>query len=429
MDGLKKLLQRTRTAWVWVLRIGLGAVFVASGLAKSIDVWGTVYKMEEYLLIWGWPQPRMLTVALSTALCGGEFVLGSLLMLGTYRRVAVWLLTALMAFMLPLSLWIWVDNPVADCGCFGDMWMISNRATFWKNVAIMAGLLCLLTNNRKVSGIVSAYSQWVVGAVLTVYVGAVALAGYNIQPLADFRRFPQGTLLANDTADEDDGAEAEYVFIYENAEGKRERFTEDDLPDSTWTFVDRELTGGTEMVTDGFAILDNGEDITQEVISAEGEQFLVVVPEIMRVNPSHTYAINTLNRYITERGGTLTALLAPDSNGIDYWNDISMADYPVYTAEPTLLKELVRGNVGLVYLKEGRIVWKRALASTDTEAFENPATDAAAYAPADTRLLTQMTVALLIVLGVIVFIDRTGVAIHWLWRRKSKKADKKAPED
>ena len=432
MESLNDLLRRTRTAWVWVLRIAVGSVFIASGMSKSIDIWGTVYKIEEYLQLWGWHQPRTIVTMASMALCGGEFVLGCLLMTGSYRRTAVWLLTALMAFMLPLSLWIWVDDPVADCGCFGDMLVISNRATFWKNVAITLGLICLWRSNRKVAGIVSPYLQWAIGAVLTLYIVALGIIGYNIQPLIDFRRFPDGTSLSEtdseDTSDED---EATYTFIYENDKGERAEFHTDNLPDSTWTFVDRKLTGGDETVADGFVILDEGEDITPYVISDKGEQLLVVVPEILRVNPSHTYAINTLSRYITERGGTMTALLSSDRLGIDYWMDISMAEYPVYTAEPTLLKELVRGNVGVVYLVDGRIVWKRALSSIDTDMFDKPdqTTSLREETPPGAGFLGHLTLALLIVAGGIVFIDRTGFAIHWLWARKNKKGRETASRE
>ena len=38
-------------AAVILLRIAVGLVFVSSGLAKTIDLWGTLYKMEEYLKV------------------------------------------------------------------------------------------------------------------------------------------------------------------------------------------------------------------------------------------------------------------------------------------------------------------------------------------------------------------------------------------
>ena len=52
---------------VWILRIALGAVFVISGLSKGLDIWGFIYKIEEYLTVWGMDQPRSLVLA--SAMC------------------------------------------------------------------------------------------------------------------------------------------------------------------------------------------------------------------------------------------------------------------------------------------------------------------------------------------------------------------------
>lgn len=416
-------LRRTRPVWVWLLRILLGGVFIASGLSKSIDLWGTVYKIEEYLRLWDFMQPRMIVVTGALLLCGGEFVLGCMLFLGCYRRSSVMLLTLLMAAMLPLTLWLWIADPVADCGCFGDMIVLSNAESFWKNVVITAGLICLWRSNKEVTGVISPYGQWLAATVVAAYVTIVALIGFNIQPLYDFRRFPEGTSLlpAAEEESEEEADEATYAFIYER-NGERREFSQDNLPDSTWTFIDRRLIEGSERATDGFAILDDGEDITGDVISADGEQMLVVIPEILRVNPSHTFAINTLSRYMTERGGNLTALIAPDSRGLDYWMDISMAGYPVYTAEPTLLKELVRGNQGVVFLRDGKIVWKRTLTSMELADFEG--TDRADALidnePPGPGFLGRLTLAALIILGFVIMADRTGTLIHFVWLRRKK---------
>lgn len=425
MSNADNACEHRRTAMVWALRVILGAVFIVSGLAKSVDLWGTVYKIEEYLGVWGMTEPRTLTVVVATGLCGGEFLLGALLLLGCYRRAVVWLMGALMAFMLPLSLWLWIADPVPDCGCFGDFLVISNRATFWKNVAIVAGIALLWRSNSKTAGVITPYCQWMAAAALTVYILIVAMAGYNIQPEIDFRRFPQGTQLLTDDSAEEDDEEVTYTFIYSKG-GEQREFLADNLPDSTWTFVDRKLMSGSEDTRDGFVILEDGEDITHDVINAEGEQMLVVVPEIARVNPSHTYAINTLDRYMTARGGTLTALLAPDRRGIDYWDDISMADYPVYTAEPTMLKELVRGTIGLVYLLDGRVVWKRTLSSTDMSLFENPdnANALKESAPATDLLLRYLSLTLALVLAAIIAVDRTGWFIHRGWQRRRRRGQK-----
>ncbi|MDE6248781.1 MAG: DoxX family membrane protein, partial [Paramuribaculum sp.] len=121
---------------VWLTRIIVGALFVVSGLSKADDLWGFIYKIEEYLRVWNVVCPRSIVLTASMLISGAEFVLGSLLMLGLYRRSAPALLLLTMCGMLPLTLYIYMYAPVADCGCFGDFLILSNAATFWKNVAL-----------------------------------------------------------------------------------------------------------------------------------------------------------------------------------------------------------------------------------------------------------------------------------------------------
>ena len=149
------------------------------------------------------------------ALGSFEFVWGCLLALGCYRRVAVWLLLLMMAFMLPLTLYIVVADPVADCGCFGDFLIISNTATFLKNVVITLFLLYLAVFNSRVDGLFFPYVQWVVGGLVTLYIVIISMIGFNVQPLIDFRRFgPEVSLIPVDNDSEDDSDfEVNYEFI------------------------------------------------------------------------------------------------------------------------------------------------------------------------------------------------------------------------
>lgn len=405
-------------AAVWLVRVIIGATFIVSGFAKSVDPWGSFYKIGEYLDVWGWDIPQALVVLAAFALGCSEFVTGCLVMLGCYRRVAVWLLAAMMAFMLPLTLYIAVADPVADCGCFGDFLILSNTATFLKNVVISILLVYLLRFNSRVDGLFFPYVQWVVGGLVSLYIFIVALIGYNVQPMVDFRRFAPGTsLLPADEADGTDTGEdgPVYEFIYEK-DGERRGFTIDSLPDPTWTFVDRRVTGGApEETSDGFAVIDEGEDITADIISPDTEEFLVTIPDMHGVDLSYTYLLNELNAYITGRGGSMVALVSGDSDDIDRWRDISMASYPIYSAEPTLLKELARGHAAIVYLTDGTVRWKRALSSISY------ATVTATPAPELLRALdpepTYWLYMLSIVFGGLVFIimvlDRSGRLVAW----------------
>lgn len=412
-------------ALVWVFRLLVGVTFVLSGFTKSVDVWGSFYKIGEYLEVWGWNIPSPLVVIAAFLLGGVEFVCGFLLLLGCYKRVSVWILLLMMAFMLPLTLYIAVADPVADCGCFGDFLIISNNATFVKNIFLTLFLLYLFRFNRKTDGLYVPYVQWVIGGLLSLYIMIVAFYGYNVQPMIDFRRFDPGTDLLASADAQDEGNEAEYEFIYEK-DGSEESFSIDNLPDSTWTFVDRRLIGGSEAVTDGFAVISDGENIAEDIIDPDAEQFVVTVPDMSRVDLSYTYLLNELNDYITARGGSMVALVSADDEGIERWRDVSMASYEIYNAEPTLIKELARGHAAIVYLRKGVVVWKRTLSSISYKIVTEtpPGEIDSELDPDSSSTLQGLTLIFAAVLIGIMILDRSGKLLAWLLKRRRRKAAK-----
>ncbi|MDE6368290.1 MAG: DoxX family protein, partial [Muribaculaceae bacterium] len=180
---------------VWLFRLLVGATFIISGWAKSIDPWGFIYKIEEYFNVWGLYVPREITLALSLTLAIGEFVIGVLVFVGAMRRASVWLAAGLMAVMLPLTAYIAVANPVSDCGCFGDFIVLSNYATFGKNIALTAMVIYLMVRNDLVKGIYIPGVQWLIVLGAFSYSATLAFLGYRYQPLVDFRPYPNGSEL------------------------------------------------------------------------------------------------------------------------------------------------------------------------------------------------------------------------------------------
>ena len=355
---------------VWMLRILVGGVFIISGLAKAIDIWGFVFKIEEYLSVWHMMQPRSLVLMGAILLSGYEFVFGLLLLLGCYKRVAVWALTATMAVMLPLSLYLAVANPVTDCGCFGDFWVISNTLTFVKNLIITAALIALLwLNPRLHQGLFQPAIQWIVGAIISLYIVIVALYGDNIQPMIDFRPYPIGARLLppdTDAAEDADIDDSDIIFTY-SKDGREEQFTLDNLPDSTWTFVSR--TEPAQKTTSGsvFTVYDrDGNDVTSEAISDEGRELLLVIPEPRLIDISYTYFLNELKQWADSSDVRMVCLIADDRRAMDFLQDVSMATYDIYGVEDTKLKELVRGTMSLVELDNGVVRAKYSLSSIDS---------------------------------------------------------------
>lgn len=419
-------------ALVWLCRLLVGATFVVSGFVKSVDPWGSFYKIGEYIGVWGLDIPQSFVVLGAFALGGFEFVVGFLVLFGCYRRAGVWLLMLMMAFLLPLTLYIVIADPVADCGCFGDFIILSNTATFVKNIVITLLLVYLVLFNTRVGGLFVPYIQWLVGAIVSLYILLVSVIGFYVQPLIDFRRFAPGMALLPVADEEAEDGDVDYEFIYEK-DGREETFTIDNLPDSTWTFVDRKVIGGgSEELSDGFTVIVDGEDVAPDIIDVDTDQFLVTIPDMNSVDLSYTYLLNELNDYITDRGGSMVALVNGDDRDIARWRDISMASYPIYSAEPTLIKELARGRAAIVYLERGVVKWKRTLASTPYSAVTEipPGQLLRELDPESTYWLYVLSISFAGVVFIIFMLDRSGRLVAWhlrqhryipRWRRIGRK--------
>ncbi len=358
---------------VWFCRVFVGGAFVVAGWAKAIDPWGFLYKITEYLTVWGWEMPREFTLTGAVALACVEFCTGVLVLTGSLKRVGVWCAAAMMLVMLPLTAYIAVANPVADCGCFGDFLILSNPATFVKNIFLSAAVVYLLLKNTSVAGLFAAPVQWLLIAVSCGYPLFLAFTGYQVQPLVDFRPYKVGTPFpgaeTSDTSDEsdvsDDDDEALPVFLYEK-DGVRKEFSLDALPDSTWNYVGELSGSASDNTGDGFGVYDeDGNDVSSMIISEDVPALVLVVsdPEYQFLSRSHY--IHELYRYSTAKGVDMIALVGSTGETFDRWVALTSPEFPVYSVEDTSLKQLVRGDAALVYVVEGVIAWKQTLSSMD----------------------------------------------------------------
>ncbi len=367
-------LRFTKTA-VWILRLAVGGIFIVSGAAKMIDLYGFIYKINDYLAAWHLSVskgPVVFTVALLSAT---EFLTGITLATGSMRRLSVWIASAMMAFMLPLTLYVAIVDPVADCGCFGDLWIISNWATFSKNIAIAAALAALLLYNRRIEGLFTPMSQWMQITLAAGWIGWVGLVGYNEQPLLDFRPYPVGSPLLHE-ADY-----SEIFYRYAAPDGTTADFSATELPDESdgqWTFVER-IDPISDVAESAFVVFDSdGYDATYDLIGTTDRQLLMLVPDVKAAGISETYVANELARHISSHSDNPAASFAAivsattDQSAMSEWLDLAMADYPVYTAEDTAIKTVARGKMALVFLRNDTIVWKRTLSSINPDQIEAP---------------------------------------------------------
>ena len=367
--------------WWWrvavvAVRVLVGGTFAFSGFVKAIDPYGGYYKITEYLMALGLESLTGLALVGAIALAATEFMLGVMLIVGAHRRVAPWLTMAMLAVMTPLTLWLAVTDAVPDCGCFGDALVLTNWQTFAKNVLLLIATTFLIIYNRRAGSLYRPVLHWLVPLLAVALAVAIALRGYFVQPLIDFRPYPVGTKLVATGADE--GGEADYRFIYENADGVRQDFALDSLPDEEagWTYVDRYKLPGNDTVAPAdegtrlFTIRDveTGADVSSELLNDTIHDVVVLLfPSLPTVSIGHTYTLNRLTDLARSQGANVVGLTPATELEVERWNDISLADYTMYRAEDTEVKMLARGNPAVVMLHDGTVMWKRTLSSIDDE--------------------------------------------------------------
>ena len=411
-----------KVASVWAARLLTGAVFILSGWAKAVDPRGFVYKIGEYLAVWGIDRliPYELVILGAVVLSVVELTIGVLLATGCLRRSTPICGLVMMLFMLPLTVYIAVADPVADCGCFGDLLVISNTATMLKNVALTALLVLCLVWHKAARPLYRPGLQWLVIALSCVYGLVLAVIGWQFQPVADFRPYGVGkTLVA------DDGTSGAERYVYEK-NGERREYTLDMLPDSTWTFVER-AGGASEATREGLAVFDGDDEVTDELFdpSEKGEMLVLAVVEPGLNNLMRTRMANEIYEYATEHGIAMIGLVAASGDSIDRWVEMARPEYDVYSASDTSLKELVRGATGLVFMRDGHVVWKRNFATISPDLLSRPDPFGSVTVVDDGRVawwLAGAFVAGMLVLYALSALTRMKLRPKRLWPRKQKEA-------
>lgn len=351
---------------VWIIRVLSAAVFIASGWAKAIDPRGFAFKIDEYLAVWhiAGILPDGITGIIGAAISIIELVIGFLLLTGSLRRAAPILALCMMAVWLPLTAYIAIVDPVPDCGCFGDMITLSNTATFVKN-AFLVVLLVLCFKWRKAAlPLYRPGLQWLIILLTVVYGISITFIGWNFQPLVDFRPYPVGTTL------NDGSVEMPYTYIY-SKDGVERRFTLDDLPDSTWIF-ERAVVLPTSRPR-GIAVFDGYEEVTDEIFGENPphEMIVLVYSQPGLDDLLRSRMANEIYEYATRRDIAMVGLVAASDAALEQWKQLARPAYEVYSASSVDLKQLVRGPIGMVFLRDGKVIWKRNFSTIPADLLSN----------------------------------------------------------
>ena len=349
-----------------VCRFVLAVVFIFSGFVKAIDPLGTQYKIQDYIDAFGWTGvfPDFVPFLASALLGMLEFCLGVYLFFGIRRIIAPRAVVAIMAVMTPLTFWLALDNPVSDCGCFGDAVVLSNWETFWKNVVLLAMSVVVLKWPKRIFPLATARFDWLIALYGFIYILSMTIYCYRELPVFDFRPYHVGADIQQgmEIPEGEEPTEYETRFILQK-DGVEKEFTLENYPDSTWTFVDSKTVvkkQGYEPPIHDFSMMnvEDGEDITEQVLSDKNYTFLLVSHQLGLADDTQIDLINELYDYSLEYGYAFYCLTSSSDEDILKWKDNTGAEYPFCLMDNITLKTMIRSNPGLILLKEGKVIRK-----------------------------------------------------------------------
>lgn len=355
------------TAIVNVCRLILGATFVFSGFVKAVDPLGTQYKIHDYAEAAGLLSvcPDWLALLLSVALSATEFVLGVLMLFAVMRRVVSRLTLLFMAAMTIITLWLWIYNPVQDCGCFGDAVHLSNGATLLKNIGLTACAIVVAWKPRKAARLVSESTSWIVGNYSVVFI--LLIAGWSLYslPYFDFRPYHIGADIKAGM-EIPDGAEMPQfeTTLVMKKDGKTREFSVDEYPEYTsWEFIDsrtRLIKAGYVPPIHDFAVIrmDDEADLTEELLNDTTPTLLLVAPFIEQSSDANFGDIDRIYEYATSEGTKFLCLTASGESQIAKWQELTGAEYPFFNTDGTTLKTMIRSNPGLMLVRKGVVAGK-----------------------------------------------------------------------
>lgn len=369
-------MRNIRIAAVNICRFILAVTFIFSGYVKAIDPLGTLYKLKDYAAAMSLNDilPDWALVIVAIALGALEFSLGVFMLFAVRRHMVSKLTLALMSVMTALTVWIYIADPVKDCGCFGDALKLTNGETLLKNIVLIACATLVAWRPVDMARFISRTNQWIVRYYTITYIVVTSVYCLYTLPIFDFRPYRVGTNIKQgmEIPEGAEQPEFESTFILRK-NGVTREFTLDNYPDSTWEYVDTKTVQtkkGYEPPIHDFAITtnDTGEDITEQVLTKKGYTFLLVSPRLAVADDSNFGDIDQIYEYAEENGVDFFCLTASTNEDIERWRELTGAEYTFCNADETTLKTMIRSNPGLILLKDGTIIGKwshNALPQTD----------------------------------------------------------------
>lgn len=392
-----KLRNSALMVFTTLCRMALALTFLFSGFVKAVDPMGMFHKTAAYFAHWNVEVAdnslllRIFVIFLALV----EFVLGVYMLLGIRKKLTTLSTLFFMGGMTLLTIYIYIYNPVPDCGCFGDAVRLTNGQTLLKNVVLLGCAVVVFVQRERLFRFVSERNQWIIALYSKIYIIVLSIHSFHYLPIIDFTPYRCGVDLK---------------AAYHNPT--------EDTPE--------------ELLTLAFFNEDESEDLTDSILSDSNYVFLLTMPQVRTADDGCNDRINDLYDECRDLHYRFYGVVAPhaDTQSIDEWTDRTGAAYPFLKCDDVQLKAMVRANPGLLLLKNGVVLKKWSNNNLPDMAefgkITSPEGQAAALRSAgNLRALLHMLLCFFVVLAVIILVERIWIGCkfyrHHIFKKRLNK--------
>ena len=311
-------------------RVLLGLTFMFSGVVKAIDPVGTQIKLSDYLYAFGMGGYLLdsTLIILACLLAGFEILVGAYMLVGAFPKGTSLVVLVMMVLLTPFTLYVALNNPVEECGCFGDALVLTNWETFYKNIFLLLLALLVFIKRKAIVPFVEGRRHWVITLIVTLIAVRFMTANINSLPVLDFRAYKVGTDLRTEVLENRNPAMADF------------------------SVMDADMN-----------------DLTADLLSDSSYTFLLVSAHLENASESNLDLIDDVFDYCGHYGYKIIGLTSSSEDVIKQWTENAGAEIKFLFCDEIPLQTMVRSNPGLILLRNGVIVnkWSDVRIPSDEE--------------------------------------------------------------
>ena len=350
----------------------VGTLFVFSGFIKAIDPLGLSYKMQEFYEVWAAQGflPGMMnflhqySLASAILMIAFEWIAGIALLAGWQKKLTTWLLFLLTIFFTFLTSYVLFSGKIRACGCLGECIPLTPIQTFSKDIALTILIIWLLIGRNYIKPVLPGFLPGLIVFVSAVFIFGVQFYVLKHLPLWDCLHYKKGNNIIELSKTPADATfdKYDYKFVYQK-DGVKKEFTMNNIPDSTWQFVDQEKTliekgnGKTALITDFSLSGIEGNDTTEAVLNQPCNYYLFF---IMNLNKGTDYWIEPFQRLLSaaEKQSRKIYIVTSDRDKLnDFINVNHHFNLSILTCDATALKTAARTDLTpVVFLMNGPVI-------------------------------------------------------------------------